>query len=320
MGNPRETASSRLSRRDTIKSLALAGLGQALTAPARAQTPIAIQHHVTIGELEVTVLSDGHMLQATSIFGTDRTDAERAAAWKTAGVTAESVRAAVNVTLVKRGSEFTLIDVGAGPNFMATTGKLTDSLAAAGIDPKAITAVIFTHGHPDHLWGAVDEFDDSPRFPNARYLISEAEWALWMTGDPTAKLPADRQNFIPGAKRNLGFLKDRMTLIKPNAAIAPGIAAIDTAGHTQGHIAVALSSGNASAIVLADALIHPHISFVHPAWKLAADHEPDRAAVTRQALLDRLAAGKTPIIAYHLPFPGLGHVEKRGLAYAFAAT
>ena len=251
------------------------------------------------------------------MFGIDRSDAERQAAFAAAGTSGDSVRASVNITLVKRGRDLTLIDAGAGPNFIDTTGKLADSLTAAGIDPKAITTVILTHGHPDHLWGAVDEFDDSVRFPNARFIVSEAEWALWMTGDPTAKLPADRQNFIPGAKRNLGFLKDRITTIKSGASIAPGIAAIDTSGHTQGHISIALSSGTATAIVLADALIHPLISFAHPDWKLGADHEPDRAVATRKALLDRLATDKTPIIGYHLPFPGLGIVEKRGSAYAY---
>ncbi len=317
--------SVRRSRREILRNGALAGLSCAIfggifPAHSNAQTAPTTAHTVKIGELDVTILSDGHMMQPVSMFGTDRTDAERANAFKTAGVSEHSVKAGVNITAVKRGNELTLIDVGSGPNFMETTGKLADSLSSAGIDSKAVTRVIITHGHPDHLWGAIDEFDDTPRFPNAQYVISEAEWALWMAGDPIAKLPADRQNFIPGAKRNLARLKDRMTFIKPNAAIAPGMSAIDSAGHTQGHICIGLSSGNAALIVLADALVQSHISFAHPDWKTAADHEPDRAAATRKALLDRLATDKTPVVGYHLPYPGVGAVERRGASYAFATV
>ncbi len=307
------------SRRSVAAGLALTGAASALALPsvARSQSaPLTIRRAI-LGDLEIMSLSDGHMMQATAMFGTDRTDTERAAAFKAVGVTDDRVKAAVNVTLVKRGSELTLIDVGAGPNFMDTTGKLPESLSVAGIDAKAITTVIITHGHPDHLWGAIDEFDDSPRFPNARHVVSQTEWALWMTGDPTAKLPADRQNFIPGAKRNFTHLKDRLSMIKPGAPIAPGIAAIDTAGHSQGHISIVLSSGKETLLVLADALINPHISFAYPDWKLAADHEPDRAVVTRKALLDRVATDKTPVIGYHLPFPGFGNVERRGPVYGY---
>jgi glyoxylase-like metal-dependent hydrolase (beta-lactamase superfamily II) len=316
----RSTASAAcISRRAAITGSVVAGIGAAIAPPAFAQSAVSSKRF-QVGDFEVVVLSDGHMLQTTQMFGTEQTEAERLSAFKNAGVVDGRVKASVNVTLVKRGADVMLIDVGAGPNFTDSTGKLTESLAAAGIDPKSITTVVLTHGHPDHLWGAVDEFDDSARFPNARHVLSEAEWALWMTGDATAKLPADRQNFIPGAKRNLGQLKDRIATVKPGAALAPGVTIIDTAGHTQGHISIGLSSGRASAIILGDALLHPHVSFAFPEWKLAADHEPDKAVAMRRALLDRLAKDQTPIIGYHLPFPGFGTVERRGPAYGFVAS
>ena len=56
-----------------------------------------------------------------------------------------------------------------------------------------------------------------------------------------------------------------------------------------------------------------------PGWKPMADHEPDRAIATRKALLDRLAAGKTRVIGYHLPYPGTGYVERKDGAYRFVA-
>jgi hypothetical protein len=37
-------------------------------------------------------------------------------------------------------------------------------------------------------------------------------------------------------------------------------------------------------------------------------------------LLDRLASDRSPVIGYHLPFPGLGRVERKGGAFAFVPS
>lgn len=267
-----------------------------------------------VGEIEIVVLSDGHLELAARNLAANTSPATLDLALGAA----TTVKSPTNVTLVRMGQHVALIDVGAGPNFMPTAGKLADSMKEAGIDPASVTKVIFTHGHPDHLWGVIDEFDDSPRFPKADYVISEAEWALWMTGDPLAKVPASRQNFVPGAVRNLKAIKDRLKLVKPGQEIVPGMTAVDTAGHTQGHISIQIASGRDTLMVLGDALTHPVISFEHPEWRPEADHEPDRAVTTRKALLDRLSTERSRVLGYHLPFPGLGYVERRGPGYTFS--
>jgi glyoxylase-like metal-dependent hydrolase (beta-lactamase superfamily II) len=138
-----------------------------------------------------------------------------------------------------------------------------------------------------------------------------------MSDDVLTKIPADRQKFAPGAKRNLSRIKDKVRTIKPGEDIAAGLRAIDTRGHTQGHISIEIAGGREPLIVLGDALTHPVISFAHPGWTPAADHEPDLGAATRMKLLDRLARDRSPVIGYHLPFPGLGRVERKGGAFAF---
>ncbi len=61
--------------------------------------------------------------------------------------------------------------MGSGDRFMPSAGKLWDNLKAAGIDKAKITKVIFTHGHPDHLWGTVDELDDLV-LPKAAFYVA----------------------------------------------------------------------------------------------------------------------------------------------------
>jgi glyoxylase-like metal-dependent hydrolase (beta-lactamase superfamily II) len=295
----------------TLGSLGLVGTSLCATS-VRAAAAHTLRH----GEFEITVVSDGHLTLAASAFARNVAPAQLAAVLKLADQSGQ-VNAPTNVTLVRTKSDLVLIDVGAGPNFMPTAGRLVDNLAALGVDRKEVTKIVFTHGHPDHLWGTIDEFEDAPTFPNASHVISAAEWNLWMSDDVLSKIPADRQNFAPGAKRNLSRIKDRVRTIKPGEDISEGMRAIDTRGHTQGHISIEIAGSRAPLIVLGDALTHAVISFKHPAWAPAADHEPDLGVATRKRLLDRLAGDRNLIIGYHLPFPGVGRVERSDGAFTF---
>ena len=267
------------------------------------------------GDFSITVLSDGHLTVPTRFLARNVPEADIKASL---GLTADRVTPPCNVTLVRTPSESILIDVGAGPHYMPDAGKLAENMDAAGIDRMSITKVVITHAHPDHLWGILDDFDDAPMFANASYVLPQAEWNFWMAEDVASRLPEERQNFAPGAKRNLSHIKDKLQLVAPGADIVSGVRAIDTSGHTPGHISLEIASGNEALLVLADALTHPTISFAHPEWRPAADHyDADRAVATRRRLLGRLASDKSLAIGFHLPFPGVGRVEANGSAFRF---
>ncbi len=177
--------------------------------------------------------------------------------------------------------------------------------------------MIFTHGHPDHLWGAVDELDDLS-LPNATFHVASAEWDFWNSDNATRGLPAERAGFVTGARRNYEAIKERVKMFKAGDEIVTGIQIISTPGHTQGHVSLALAGGD-GLIIGGDVLTHPIISFQYPQWKPAADHVPDQAVETRKKLLDRLAKDRSKLIGYHLPFPGLGRVERKDGAYRYVA-
>ena len=66
--------------------------------------------------------------------------------------------------------------------FLPTLGELPAALDAADVDIGSITDVVFTHAHPDHIWGILDDFDDL-LMPDAAYHISQAEWDFWDSDD-----------------------------------------------------------------------------------------------------------------------------------------
>src|SRR5690606_1198486 len=95
-----------------------------------------------------------------------------------------------------------------------------------------------------------------------------------------------------------------------------GIAAFDTAGHTPGHVSFELKEGSETLFILGDVATHPVVSFAHPDWRPAADHDPDPAVASRSAVRARAADEKARILGYHLP-GGLGRVARQGNVYRF---
>jgi glyoxylase-like metal-dependent hydrolase (beta-lactamase superfamily II) len=222
--------------------------------------------------------------------------------------------------LVKTGKHKVLIDTGAD-GLAPTTGNLLKNLEAEGVSPAEITEVVLTHGHPDHIGGVLDA-SGQPAFPNARYVMSRTEWDFW--NDPSAlhDVAMDdhmKQLLVGCAQKNLPPLTDRIELLDGEKEVVPGIQAIPAPGHTPGHMALVISSSKAQLLHLSDAVLNP-LHMENPAWRSLFDLHPENAAGTRKRLLDRAAADKVNVVAYHFPFPGMGRVESRGHSWKWEAA
>lgn len=268
------------------------------------------------GGVTIRTLSDGYLMLPQDFPAPDVDAAQRKAAMAKVGQTGDTYKSPINVVLISTPTDKIMVDVGSGARFMATAGALGASLDDAGIEREAITKVIFTHAHPDHIWGIVDDFDEIV-FPEATFHMSEPEYTYWSDEKTIDTLPEDRKAFAVGAKRSIETLDDLLERHPAGSEIAPGVSMVETFGHTPGHQSVRVTSGDKTFMVLGDALSHPVISFQHPEWQPAADHVKDQAVETRKRLLDQLATDKIPFCAYHLPKGGMGHAVKSGSGYAF---
>jgi len=306
-----------LNRRSLLAAAAASVVVRGVMAPLPG---FAAPAHNTFkhGAFDVTMVSDGHLVLPVSFLAPSAPEAERADLLKAAGQTAEQYESPTNITLIRSGADLILVDMGSGDRFMPSAGKLWDNLESTGIDRATVTKVVFTHGHPDHLWGTVDEFDDLT-LPNAAFYVAGAEWDFWQGHNATRGLPTERAGFVTGARRNYAAIKQRVTMFKPGDDIVTGLRVVATPGHTQGHVSLELAGGD-GLIIGADALTHPLISFRHPEWQPTADHVPDVAVATRVMLLDRLASDRSKLIGFHLPYPGIGMVERKDGAYRWVAA
>lgn len=298
-----------ISRRDLMMGSTALALTGSIARSARAMGRIAA------GDAEITVVSDGHMELPLGFVFPDVPQAELQALLAENGMPTDAYTPDCNVTFLRSGDRLAVFDVGAGPNFMATTGMLAANLEEAGIDPADVTDVIFTHAHPDHLWGLVDDFDEL-LFPNAAYQISEAEWDFWRAEDTLAKMPEERKSFVVGAQNRMAMIEGQVGLFKPGAEVFPGVEAVDTAGHTPGHVSFMIHGGGEPILVAGDTLMNA-LSFTEPGLHAGSDQDPEMGAATRMRLLDRLAGEKARLIGFHLPHPGAGMAERKGNAYRF---
>ena len=299
-----------ISRRQILKSSAAASLSLALPRNVWAQNAIIA------GETRLDTLSDGNLVLPKSFAlgemppeGADEILAEY-------GITGDVLTPDCNVTLLRTADRTVLFDVGAGQEFMPSAGKLLDAFDTLGLDPFDVTDVVFTHAHPDHIWGVLDDFGDL-MFPDAAYHIGRAEWDYWTDPNTVSTIDEGRVTFAVGAKNRLALLEEQISLFEDDQEILPGVLSRLTAGHTPGHMSFEVQMGGESVMIVGDSIVNHHLAFAKPAWLSGSDQDAEMAAQTRLSLLDQLAQTQMRLIGFHLPGGGLGRTERRGDGYYF---
>jgi glyoxylase-like metal-dependent hydrolase (beta-lactamase superfamily II) len=265
------------------------------------------------GAYDVTVVSDGTLILDLTLFP-DAKPEELKALLGTI-VQGEKAQFEASPLLLKSGSEVILMDTGSGAGFQPTAGKIAESLKATGTDPASITKVIYTHAHPDHLWGTLGG-DGKPIFANASFHVAETEWNFWTAPDLAGKMPKDMEGMVKTTQTQLAAIKEKVSMFKTGAEMLPGINVLDTAGHTPGHVSFEMAGGD-GLIITGDAITNPQVFFAHPDWKFAFDADHEAAIAKRKQLLDMAAAGKKKLLGYHWPYPGLGMAEAKDGAYVY---
>jgi glyoxylase-like metal-dependent hydrolase (beta-lactamase superfamily II) len=262
----------------------------------------------TVGQVECMVLLDGASLLGTDRFlrrYPDASEAEYRQAYADIGLSFDLADTSFNILLAKIGAETVLIDAGEGgrPN----GGQLLESMRLVNVAPEAITLVVITHAHGDHVLGLLTD-DRQPVFPHATYVLSKPEMVFWQSRIADG---ASDQRAIVDMMQQQG-----LRLIEMDEQIIPGMRAVPIPGHTPGHIAVVIESEQEQLIHMAD-LLHVPIQFAHPEWSPTFDADTSLSVPTRQAALERVANHKMLVLFYHLTFPGLGWVTRATKDFAW---
>lgn len=315
-----------LSRRDALVAGSLAaafGLSKPLhlLTPAQAQSspdPAPGFHRYKVGAIEVTALYDGIWEKPHDpAFIKNASIEETREALGKAGQTTAFVPIPLTVVVLKIGSRLIMVDSGSGAGqWQPTATKLTSNMAAAGIDPKAIDTILVSHFHPDHIFGLMERSTNAPVFPQAEIVVTATEYNWWTEPGRVEKLPDARKPL--GQRINAVFPNwKNFKLVEGEPEVAPGVRLVKAPGHTPGHAAFHVSSGNEQLMISNDVAYVPALLAPHPEWQGSYDQDSATAVETRRKLIDRVIAEKMAICGAHFPFPGTGVFGKDGNGYVF---
>jgi len=185
------------------------------------------------------------------------------------------------------------------------TVHLDHALAEYRLDAAAIDVVLATHLHFDHFGGATMRGPQGlvPRFPNARYLIRDAEWedathphernrASYLQDDFVPLLPAGVVDFYTG-----------------DITVKPGVRVVRTGGHTGQHQIVYLESGGKTAVFAADLV--PTTSHLQDPWVMGYDLFPMEAMAFKKRFLREAIDREYLVFFEHDPLVAAGFIRER---------
>lgn len=282
------------------------------------QTQAPAFYRFNVGAFEATVVSDGALRfgpPASDVFvglsaeGMNKTLTDNFLA-------TDNVLLEENALVINTGQQIVLFDTGTGnsPIFTKSSGHLLTNLKKAGIQPEDIDAVVITHAHGDHCFGLMAE-PGKPNFPNAQIYMTLSDLEFWT--DEKNGINDMFKAMIAGTRTQLLPNRDRIIPIKDGQEILPGIQALAASGHTVGHTVFMITSEGKSICNAGDLGHHHVISLEMPKLPFAFDTDGQQAVASRLRIYDMLASTRTPMVAYHFPWPGIGYVGKQGDAFRY---
>lgn len=240
------------------------------------------------------------------------------AALQKAGINSESIPIEFAFTIVKTGGKTILVDAGTGGQLAPTAGLAPAGMQAAGIAPGDIDTVIVSHFHPDHIFGLMEKETNAQVFPNADILVGEKEYAFWTDPGLIERLPENRRGLARRIQSTFPKWKN-VSQYKGGQELLAGITAVDTFGHTAGHSAFRVSSGDDQAMLIGDVMNLPALFLANLDWQMAFDADKDAATATRKALVEEVVADGIRVAGYHFGFPNSGKILKDGSGFVFSA-
>jgi glyoxylase-like metal-dependent hydrolase (beta-lactamase superfamily II) len=189
--------------------------------------------------------------------------------------------------------------------------EFLETLDSIGFDRNAVTDVLCTHLHVDHIGWNTYKKDGKwhPTFPNAKYHFAKEEYDFWKKfGEQDdafgkAMAIAYEESITPVVDAQL------VNYIEMDADLGDGISVFPTPGHTYSHISVRIEAGEETFIIGGDMAHHP-CQIAHPEWALAMDCDQNQSEATRRKVLAELSGKPILFGGSHFKSPSFGLITK----------
>ena len=218
-----------------------------------------------------------------------------------------------NCMLVRMPGRVVLVECGMGRKYNEKMRGIYDlhddvdllkSLAAAGVRPEEVSAVVCSHLHLDHAGGGTRLLGPCPAgstpldcavptFPNATHYVQRGEWEQATHANSATRGSYLPENFVPIERAG------RLQLLDGDCELFPGVRVHVTGGHTDNHQAVLVESEGQCVAYMGD--IFPLVQNVRPAWNTAFDHHPIATMNEKARMFDEVIRNNWMVWLYHDP-------------------
>lgn len=214
-----------------------------------------------------------------------------------------------NAFLINTGKHLILVDTGGGK--FETYGKLFANMKAAGYRPEQVDDIYLTHMHGDHIGGLAE--NGVRNFPKATLHADQREF------------PESEEAAKNGDKRAQGVVSKIQPYIKAgkfktfdgNTEFEPGVRAIASYGHTQGHSFYAFESHGQKLVLWGDFVINDKLQMERVDLPPPGEADVAKGVELRKATFAEADNEGYLVGAAHLAFPGLGRLRKIGESYVW---
>ena len=271
---------------------------------------------IQLGEYKITYLPDGEFTAIPSLAFKGSTEED----WKHLKQYLNKegkVLMSVGSFLIEYHQEKILFDLGIGNTHISTPegtgfgGDLLNNLKKAGVEPKDITKVVYSHFHLDHVgWTTVEQEEDDDvyeielTFPNAIYYASKVEWVYWedKTTDPVMSI---------NLKTFKEPLEGKIYSLEDGEEIIPNLFVKFEFGHTPGLLNLVLKADGKTMWFMGD-LVNSEVQFANPHWCYFSDNNEEKSIQKRLKIFDELCKPNTILANTNFLDEAFGYLKKEG--------
>ena len=231
----------------------------------------------------------------------------------------------IQIWIVRTGNEIILVDTGIGngkprelPRFNRLNTLVNAWLDAAGAGREAVTQVIMTHLHGDHVgWNTIADGEGwAATFVNATYWMPKKDYDWWHPRFVEAKGIGETEAFADSIMPLIDAGK--VQFYDEGKQFALGLVARANYGHTPGQMRLDFESNGARGTFCGD-IFHSPLQILRPDINTVVDVEPETARATRAKFLDEVADADILVMPCHFGPPHCVRIVREDNGYGFVS-